>query len=131
MAARLSTKLIRGITKPGRYFDAGTPGLHVFAQKRRMKSGEHSLSMSYVQRLTVQGVRRDIGIGSPRWITLTEARAAAMANYKTARKGGDPVADRRKAKIPSNCSPTSASPAHSADPRSATTTRSPKPSSKH
>ena len=56
--------------------------------------------MSYVQRLTVQGVRRDIGIGSPRWITLTEARAAAMANYKTARKGGDPVADRRKAKIP-------------------------------
>ncbi len=100
MVARLSTKLIRGITKPGRYFDAGTPGLHVFAQKRRMKSGEYSLSMSYVQRLTVLGVRRDIGIGSPRWMTLTEARAAAMANYKTARKGGDPLAARRKAKIP-------------------------------
>ena len=33
MAARLSTKLIRGITKPGRYFDAGTPGLHVFDTK--------------------------------------------------------------------------------------------------
>ena len=56
--------------------------------------------MSYDQRLTVWGVHRDIGIGSPRWMSLTEARATAMANYKTARKGGDPVAQRRKAKIP-------------------------------
>ena len=58
------------------------------------------MSMSYDQRLTVWGVHRDIGIGSPRWMSLTEARATAMANYKTARKGGDPVAQRRKAKIP-------------------------------
>ena len=101
MATRLTTKLVAGITEPGRYFDAGTPGLHLFAQKRWTKAGKDSLSVSYVQRLTIQGVRRDIGLGSPRWMTLTEARAAAMANYRTARsKGGDPLAERRKAKVP-------------------------------
>ena len=100
MVAKLSTKLIQGITEPGRYFDAGTPGLHVFAQKRRTKAGEDSLSASYVQRLTIHGVRRDIGIGSLRWMTLTEARAAAMSNYRIARKGGDPLADKRKVRVP-------------------------------
>ena len=100
MVAKLSTKLVKGITEPGRYFDAGTPGLHVFAQKRRTKAGEDSLSASFVQRLTIHGVRRDIGIGSPRWMTLTEARAAAMSNYRIARKGGDPLADKRKTKMP-------------------------------
>ena len=98
---KLTTKFIKeGITKPGRYSDDMTPGLYVFAQRRKTMAGKYRLTVSYVQRLTIHGVRRDIGLGSPQWMTLTEARAAAAANYRIARKGGDPLADRRKAKVP-------------------------------
>ena len=50
---------------------------------------------SYVQRLTINGRRHDIGRGSTRWTTLTEARAVAQANRKVARTGGDPLAAKR------------------------------------
>ena len=98
---KLTARFIKeGITRPGRYSDDQTPGLYVFAQRRKTKAGKPRLTVSYVQRLTIYGVRRDIGLGSPKWMTLTEARAAAAANYRIARKGGDPLADRRKAKVP-------------------------------
>ena len=40
----------------------------------------------------------DIGLGSPRWLTLTEARRIAAANYRLARMGGDPR--RKRASVP-------------------------------
>ena len=53
------------------------------------------LRKSYVQRLTVHGKRVDIGLGSVKWTTPSEARAAAQANRKIARTGGDPRTKRR------------------------------------
>ena len=98
---KLTANFIKeGITKPGRFSDDMTPGLYVFAQKRRTKAGKMRLTVSYVQRLTIHGVRRDIGLGSPKWMTLTDARAAAVSNYRIARRGGDPLAERRKSKVP-------------------------------
>ena len=53
---------------------------------------------SWIQRIAIRGRRRDIGLGSVRLVPLAEAREKALANRKLARDGGDPLADRRRAK---------------------------------
>ena len=95
---KLTSKLVESIERPGRYSDDKTPGLHLFVQRREPSPGKVWITRTYVQRLTIAGKRRDIGIGSPKWLTLTEARAIAIANYRTARKGGDPR--RKRATVP-------------------------------
>jgi len=46
---------------------------------------------SWMQRLTVDGRPRDIGLGSLRDVSLKEARAVALENRRVARRGGDPT----------------------------------------
>ena len=77
---------MKGISEPGRYYD--DTGLGLFAWARPSARG--GVRVNYVQRVTIHGRRRDIGIGSVRWVTLTEARAIAHQNMKAARTGGDP-----------------------------------------
>ena len=56
---------------------------------------------SWVQRLVVNGKRRDIGLGSFKLVTLAEARDKAHENRRAARIFNvDPQADKRKARIP-------------------------------
>ena len=81
---QLTAKFVRDVTEPGRYYD-GDAGLFLLVGK-----GKRGPTKSYVQRVTIAGTRRDIGLGSTRWLTLTDARAAAQANRKIARLGGDP-----------------------------------------
>ena len=57
-------------------------------------------SKSWVQRLTIDGKRRDIGLGGFPLVSLAEAREAAFQNRRLARTGGDPLAEKRKAKVP-------------------------------
>ena len=57
-------------------------------------------SKSWVQRLTIHGRRCDIGLGGFPVVSLAEARDKAFQNRKLARGGGDPLAEKRKAKIP-------------------------------
>ena len=45
-------------------------------------------------------MRRDVGLGSVRWLTLAEARREALTLWQSARRGGDPLAERRKARTP-------------------------------
>ena len=88
---KLTVAKVKSITKPGRYGDGGT--LFVF-----VKPGG---SKSWVQRLAVNGVRRDIGLGGWPLVSLAEARIKAFANRKLARiDGGDPLAGKRKARTP-------------------------------
>ena len=86
---QLSAKFVREVTEPGRYYD-GDAGLFLLVQERADR-----IRKAYVQRLTIHGRRWDIGLGSTKWTTLTEARAAAQANRKAARQGGDPLAAKR------------------------------------
>lgn len=81
---RLTAKFVAGITEPGKYHD-GDAGLYLFVQEHKDR-----LRKSYVQRLTIHGKRVDIGLGSVKWTTPSEARALAQANRKIARTGGDP-----------------------------------------
>ena len=81
---RLTAKLVDTINEPGKYHD-GDAGLYLYVQERKGR-----LRKSYMQRVTVNGKRVEIGLGSTKWTTPSEARAAAQANRKIARTGGDP-----------------------------------------
>ena len=81
---RLTAKLVDAINKPGKYHD-GDAGLYLYVQERNGR-----LRKSYLQRVTVHGKRVEIGLGSTKWTSPSEARAVAQANRKIARTGGDP-----------------------------------------
>ena len=86
---RLTAKIVAALNTPGRYYD-GDAGLFLAVQEHKSR-----IRKSYVQRLTIHGQRVDIGLGSVRWTTPSEARAKAQANRKVAREGGDPRTKRR------------------------------------
>ena len=76
----------KALNKPGRYGDGGTLYLVV------APGG----SKSWVQRLTITGRRRDLGLGGFPLVTLAEAREQAFDNSRQARRGRDPLSDRRR-----------------------------------
>ncbi|MDE2664267.1 MAG: integrase arm-type DNA-binding domain-containing protein [Gemmatimonadota bacterium] len=87
----LSAQFVRA-APPGRYCDGNT--LYLFVQR--------SGARSWVQRLVIRGRRHDLGLGSVALVSLSEARVKARANRKLAREGGDPLAERRRARnVPS------------------------------
>ena len=53
---------------------------------------------SWIQRITLDGRRVDLGLGPWPVVSLVEAREAAFANRRKVRHGGNPLADKRKAK---------------------------------
>ena len=90
MASRLTAARVSGIAHPGMYGDGGTLYLKV------APGG----SKSWIQRVTIDGRRRDIGLGGYPLVTLARARELAFDNRRVARSGGDPLAAKRRAKIP-------------------------------
>ena len=84
----LSTAFVRNVAQPGRYCDGH--GLYLEVQP--------SGSRSWVQRLAIRGRRREIGLGGFPLVPLKDARAQALANRRLARAGGDPLAEKRRAK---------------------------------
>ena len=88
MQGKLSAARVRTLQVPGRYGDGGTLYLNVTPEG----------SKQWVQRLTIAGKRHDIGLGGYPLVSLAEARDAALLNRKLARAGGDPLAEKRKAK---------------------------------
>src|SRR5215207_9871783 len=85
----LTTVKINSLKKPGRYADGN--GLYLVVDPSGAKR--------WVLRTVVQGRRRDIGLGGIRLVSLAEAREKTHTYRKSAREGGDPVADRRKASV--------------------------------
>ncbi len=86
----LSATRIRSLKKPGRYSDGG--GLLLFIGKSGRKS--------WVQRITIAGRRRDIGLGSYPSVSLAGARRKAMENRAAVAEGRDPLAEKRTLKMP-------------------------------
>ena len=80
-AAKLKT-----LKRPGRY--RCDPSLYLFVKPTG--------SRSWVQRLVVDGVRREIGLGGYPDVTLTDAREQAAENRRLTRKGGNPLAKVRQ-----------------------------------
>jgi integrase len=78
----LSATAVRNLKEPGKYYDLHGLFLRI----------EPTGSRRWVQRVSIAGRQREIGLGSADLVTLAEARELAMSNKKLARAGGDPLA---------------------------------------
>ena len=82
--SKLTVSKIRSAKKPGWYGDGGTLYLNVAVGG----------SKSFVQRVTIDGMRHDIGLGGWPLTSLVEAREKAFENRRVARNGSDPRSHR-------------------------------------
>ena len=87
---RLTAARVKSITKPGRYGDGGTLFLVVAPRG----------SKSWVQRITIDGRRRDIGLGGYPFVGLAAARQKAVDNRAAIMAGRDPLAEKRRSSMP-------------------------------
>ena len=88
--SKLTVAKIKALRTPKLYGDGRTLYL-------RVADGG---SKSWVQRVKYNGRRRDIGLGPWPVVSLADARDAALDNLRLIRNGGDPLAEKRKAKVP-------------------------------
>jgi len=84
----LSALKIKQLTTPGRYTDGN--GLYLIVDPSGAKR--------WMLRVTIQGKRTDMGLGSLLLVGLAEAREKAQEYRKSARQGDDPLAAKRQAK---------------------------------
>ena len=86
----LTAAFVASVKAPGKYHDGKGTGLFLLVKP--------SGSKSWVQRIIVRGKRREIGLGSATLVGLAEARDLALSNKKVASTGGDPKAERDRAR---------------------------------
>ena len=86
----LSAAFVQSVQEPGKYHDGGGLGLifRVDGTGRRF----------WVQRVTIRGRRRELGLGGYPLVKLADARETALDNKRLIRAGRDPLAEKRKAK---------------------------------
>ena len=84
----LTAARVRQEKQPGRYADGNGLYLHVSETGARW----------WLWRGTVHQIRREIGMGSARLVSLAEAREIARTWRRIARDGGDPKVERDKGK---------------------------------
>ena len=87
---KLTHAKIKSLEKPGLHGDGQTLFL-------RVAPGG---SKQWVQRLTIDGKRRDFGLGGWPLVSLREAREKAFDNRRAVYQGRDILAERRKVKVP-------------------------------
>ena len=87
---RLSATKVKALCNPGRYTDG--QGLHLFIGKTGKKS--------WVQRITIDGKRRDIGLGGFAVVSLAQARKRSADVRTAVADGRDPLIDKRKGEMP-------------------------------
>ncbi len=87
---KLTVAGIKALAEPGRYSDGDTLFLNI------APGG----SKSWIQRLTINGRRRDLGLGGWPLTSLANAREIAFENRRLARSGGNPLAEKRKVQTP-------------------------------
>ena len=83
----LSAVFVQSVQKAGTYSDGGGLNLRV----------EDSGTKYWFQRVTIDGSRRNLGLGGYPTISLAEARKAALANARMIREGRDPLTEKREA----------------------------------
>ncbi len=83
----LSAVFVQAIQETATYSDGGGLNLRV----------EDSGTKYWFQRVTIDGRRRNLGLGGYPMVSLAEARQAALINARTIREGRDPLAEKREA----------------------------------
>ena len=84
---RLTAAKVRTLSEPGQYSDGNGLTLRV----------ETAGSRHWVQRVTLHGKRRNIGLGSFPSVSLANAREMAAANLLAIKQGKDPLEDKHQA----------------------------------
>ena len=97
MQPRYSNKMRQSLTAA---FVKNAPEGKFYGENGLFLKVEPGGSRRWVQRIVILGKRRDIGLGSWPLVSLKEARQAAFENRKLARAGGDPLARKRRADVP-------------------------------
>ncbi len=82
----LSATAVRNLREPGKYYDLHGLFLRI----------EPTGSRRWVQRVSIAGRQREIGLGSADLVSLAEARELAVSNKKLAKAGGDPLATKKE-----------------------------------
>lgn len=90
VAKELSALAVNKLREAGLHAVGGVPGLYL--------SVAPGGSRSWVLRVTVNGKRREMGLGGFGDVTLAEAREKARAARKQALEGNDPVEQRRESR---------------------------------
>ena len=88
---KLTTRKAKALTRVGIHA-SGTPTLYL-----RVAPGG---SKQWVQRLTINGKRRDLGLGGFPLVSIEAATIAATKNRLAVWEGGDPLAAKRKGSMP-------------------------------
>lgn len=86
---KLTAVQIRNLKTPGRYMDGDGLFLVLTAPRKGY----------WVLRATINGRRRDIGLGSLDLVTLAEAREAAIDKRREIQRGVDPIEERKRQKV--------------------------------
>ena len=86
----LSATRVRALKEPGRHSDGG--GLHLYISKAGRKS--------WVLRITIDGRRRDMGLGGFPSVSLARAREKAADSRAAVAEGRDPLAEKRAPAMP-------------------------------
>lgn len=81
----LSPASVKRVTRPGDYTDGYGLTLRVDARGNKR----------WIQRLTIRGKQRNLGLGTWPDVSLADARELALANWRAAREGRDPIAEKR------------------------------------
>ena len=87
---KLSIARAKALSRPGFYHDSPTLYLSVSPTGSR----------SWIQRITIEGRRHDLGLGGFPLITPEHARRRAAANRLAVADGKNPLTDKRKVRIP-------------------------------
>ena len=85
---KLTALEVKGLTEPGRHGDGDGLYLHI------APSG----SKSWVQRMVINGRRRDIGLGAYSAVGLAQARTMAASNRTAVSEGRDRMAEKHAAR---------------------------------
>ena len=83
----LSAVFVQAVQETGTYSDGAGLNLRV----------EYSGTKYWFQRITVDGKRRNLGLGGYPTVSLAEARKAALVNARMILEGRDPLAEKREA----------------------------------
>ena len=84
---KLNAEQVRTLSEPGRYFDGNGLSLRV----------EPSGSKHWVQRVSVNGKRSNLGLGGYPTVSLANARSKARENLVAIKQGRDPLAEKQQA----------------------------------
>ena len=90
MKGKITIAKAKAFTKPGMYHDS--PTLYLYAARGGSKS--------WVQRITIDGRRHDLGLGGFPLITPEHARRRAAVNRLAVADGRNPLAEKRKSILP-------------------------------